>query len=322
MITCSKCKNAAVILIRYNGLHLCKEHFVRYIENRVKKEIRKQINIRKNERIAVALSGGKDSSVTLYLLHKIFSERRFFSLSAITIDEGIDGYREKTIVSAKKLCKSLQVEHHIIQFKDNFKYSLDQLMKIYLENTDFAPCTFCGVFRRYCINKKAYELKITHLATGLNLDDTVQSILMNIFRGDIDKLARMGPHSYVQNGLVPRIQPLRIISENEILLYAILVGIPFDHSECPYSSYAARNKIRELVNSLEDNTPGTKYAILNGSDKIVESFSHRSHPYKISKCMRCNEPTGQKICKACTLLEKIKLDSKKGVLYNVNLYYE
>ncbi|KAA0007414.1 MAG: tRNA lysidine(34) synthetase TilS, partial [Thermoplasmata archaeon] len=94
MTNCSKCGDEAVIFVRYNGTHLCRRHFIEYVERRVKRDIRKQKGKKRFKKIAVALSGGKDSSTALYIIHKIFS--RTSEIHAITIDEGIRGYRDKT----------------------------------------------------------------------------------------------------------------------------------------------------------------------------------------------------------------------------------
>jgi len=72
--TCSRCKKPAITFIRYNGTHLCKNHFIEYFEKRVKKDIKKQGKTIKGIKIGVALSGGKDSTVVLHLIHDIFSK--------------------------------------------------------------------------------------------------------------------------------------------------------------------------------------------------------------------------------------------------------
>src|SRR2546422_11315927 len=102
------------------------------------------------------------------------------------------------------------------------------------------PCSYCGPFRREALNRAAREVDADYVATGLNLDDTAQSILMNVARGDVEKLARMGPHETRQPGLVPRIQPLRMIPENAVYRYALLSGIQFHDATGSYSDRAQR----------------------------------------------------------------------------------
>jgi len=113
-IHCLKCKKPAVTFIRYNGTHLCKDHFIEYFEKRVKKELKKQGKTEEGSKIGIAVSGGKDSIVTLHLMHEIFSKRPNITLYAITVDEGIKGYRDESIKVTINNCKKLGIEHPII----------------------------------------------------------------------------------------------------------------------------------------------------------------------------------------------------------------
>ena len=299
---CLKCKKPAVTFIRYNGTHLCKPHFIEYFEKRVKKELKKQGKTEEGSKIGIAVSGGKDSIVTLHLMHDIFSKRRNISLYAITVDEGIKGYRDESIKTTINNCKKLGIEHHIISFKDAIGTTMDQIASL---NDELGECTYCGVFRRFCLNTKTKELGISKLITGHNLDDMSQSILMNFINGDMKKLARLGPHKTIQHGLVPRIMPLRVIPEKEIMLYAILKNIEFHNAECPYSLRASRRYYRDIIDNLESVNPGTRHSIINSYDNIKELLFERYPPVKLNKCLLCGEPTSQKQCKTCILKEKI-----------------
>jgi uncharacterized protein (TIGR00269 family) len=125
---------------------------------------------------------------------------------------------------------------------------------------------------------------------------------MNFTRGDIAKLARLGPHNRIQKGLVPRVQPLRFIPEKESYLYAILNNIDFHEGECPYSERALRRKYRDIINNLERDTPGTRHAILQGYDSIASALHESFPPAKLLACKECREPTLNKICKSCIML--------------------
>jgi uncharacterized protein (TIGR00269 family) len=296
-----KCGKRAVTFISYNGTYLCEDHFIQYFERRVKKEIRKQglpLGI-----TAVALSGGKDSLVTTHLLHDILKKDRERELKAITIDEGIKGYRPLTIDIAKRNCDELGIEHHIISFKEIIGYTLDEISNI---RNELAECTYCGVFRRYCINKTTREMKAKKIAFGHNLDDYSQSILMNFVNHDLKKLARLAPHKKIQRGLIPRIVPLRMIPEKEVMLYAILKGMDVYEGKCPYSIRAFRLVFREIVQKMEEEKPGIRYSILKSYDELRDYFGEKYSPAKLNKCAICGEPTSQSICMKCSLLEKLK----------------
>jgi len=137
------------------------------------------------------------------------------------------------------------------------------------------------------------------------LDDTAQSILMNVARGDIEKLARLGPHEMRQPGLVPRIQPLRMIPEKEVYLYALLRGIDFHDATCPYAEHAQRGRFREILYRLEEQSPGTRHAIVSGYDQIRSLLQTKYPPAALNPCARCGEPTVHAVCKACELRERI-----------------
>ncbi len=299
--SCIKCHREAVTYVRYNGAHLCDEHFLQYVERRAKKEIRQQIDLDGVTKLAVALSGGKDSSVALCILVESLRQRPGLQIVAITVDEGIFGYRPKTLVKAAELTAWLGVEHHIISFKDMIGKEMDEIAKAM---SDKGACTYCGVLRRRCMNSLARELGAEVLATGLNLDDTAQSILMNFTRGDIERLARLGPHIKVQPGLIPRIQPLRLIPENETYLYALLRELPFSDDECPYADSALRNEYREIVNRLEDKHPGTKHSIVASYDSIRPMLLKTYPPAELGRC-DCGEPTSNQKCMTCSLMEEI-----------------
>ena len=300
--TCSKCKKPAVTFIRYNGTHLCNEHFIDYFERRVKKDIKKQGKTQGNSKIGVAVSGGKDSVVALYVIYDIFSKRSNIEICGITVDEGIKGYRDKSLVFAKNNCKKLGIKHYVVSFKDEIGITMDEIAK---KQEELGECSYCGVFRRVCLNNKSKELGLDKLVTGHNLDDMAQSILMNFVNGDLKKLARLGPHKKVQPGLVPRMLPLRTIPEKENALYAILKKIEYHDAECPYSIRALRGEFRDIIDNLEYKKPGTRHSILNSYDNIKDILLEKYPPVDLNKCKNCGEPTSQTLCKACILRKKI-----------------
>ena len=203
---------------------------------------------------------------------------------------------------AKKNCEILNIPYYTINFKDVIGYTVDEISK----KTGFT-CTYCGVFRRYCLNIQAKKINISKIALGHNLDDTAQSILMNIAKSDVKKLARMAPHVNVQPGLIPRIAPLRTIPENEIYLYGKLNDIEFYDSMCPYAENAQRNIFREVIYMLENRIPGARHAILKTYEKIIKQIRDTYPPANLVSCDMCTEPTTKKICKTCELKEKLKM---------------
>lgn len=275
-----------------------------YFESRVFKEFRKQVDLNDIDRIAVAVSGGKDSLVALRMVHKIVRERRDCDVYGITIDEGIEDYRPSSLEIAEKEYSKLGIDYDLVSFEDEFGEPLDVMMD---REEDENPCSVCGVLRRWIMNKLAKEADADVLATGLNLDDTAQSLLMNFCRGDMEKMARLGPHEEVKEGLVPRIVPLRKCPENESYLYALLTNMPTHEKECPYAVTALRGLYRDVIGDLEDNTPGTKFAILSSYEKIKDELADKYGGGSLTDCEECGEPTMTGRCKACEMLDKIDI---------------
>ena len=222
---------------------------------------------------------------------------------AITIDQGIE-CKKKSLNNSKQLCKKLGIEQHIFSFKKEFGITVDQLAK----KMKSGFCGSCGVLRRYLLNKKARELKATKIATGHNLDDESQTILMNLLRGDLLRFARFGPipHLVKHPKFVPRIKPLIMIQEEESILYAKIKKIPYKKDKCPYSfDDSLRGETRDFLNRLEKNSPGIKYSLLKSAYRIVPFIKIKFKTGKIGNCKKCGEPTSQDVCKVCKILEKI-----------------
>ncbi len=302
---CSFCKKDAVFEARYAGNFFCRAHFISMYWKRIKRHIGKNELVVSGDKVAIALSGGKDSTVLLHVFHELFGKRPDIKLVAITIDEGIRGYRPRSLPVARKNCKKLGVPHYVVSFQKEFSTTLD---KIVSRKTDKSPCTFCGVLRRYLLNQTAKKLGCTKLATGHNLDDEAQVILMNLFRGDEQKIARLGAKVGIKSfkGFVQRIKPMRVVPEKETALFAMLAGIEADYHVCPYAHLAYREDVRSLLDSIEQKYPGTKFTLLSSMDKIISELKKSSSSRSPSVCKGCGELTSGELCQACAYLGGIK----------------
>ena len=280
---------------------LNKNDFNEKIFSRINNLIKDYNLIKKNELIAVALSGGKDSVLTLHAL-KNYQNYLDFDLVAISVDEGIDGYRQHGIDSAIKNAKDLGVELVQKSFKEEEGFALDDIYQ------DFkSACIPCGVFRRNILNKTTYELGANKLATGHNLDDEIQSFLMSFARGDTIKFSKFGPQlDAIHPKLVPRIKPLWNTPEKEVGIWAVINEIDIHLEECPYSHLSLRAKIKEFLNVNEDAYPGIKKNIMSSFKQILTFENDFST--NLNECKICGEPTSSNICKACEIK---KLVSKK-----------
>ncbi|NHW23631.1 MAG: TIGR00269 family protein [Archaeoglobales archaeon] len=310
---CSYCSREAIYFQRYSGKHLCRRHFLSFFEKKVRAVIKKYKMIESGDRVAIALSGGKDSVTLTKLLSELYDGRRDIEFLAITVDEGIEGYREKTLKVAKEVTKSVGIEHYVARFEDNFSVKLDEMVRV----GEKLPCSYCGVFRKYLLNKAAKELSASKLATAHNLDDESQTILMNFINADIDRLARLIPQRD-QEGLIRRIKPFMEVYEKEVVTYGLLKKYPLIFDECPYSYFPVRAFVRDFIYELERKYPGRKISILRSFEKLSECLRITNPQIELNRCNICGEPTSQKLCQACKLVGELK--DKIEIEYNQKIF--
>ncbi|MFA5175830.1 MAG: TIGR00269 family protein [Candidatus Nanoarchaeia archaeon] len=279
-MTCKICKSNPVITLTNTPIKLCKTCFIHYFEKKVFKNVRKYDLLDDCKTIGVAVSGGKNSLIVLYLLNKLVKQRisKNVKLIAIHIDEGIKNYSEIASKTLKQFCKENQIEFKEYSIKDK-KASPEILV-------------------RYLLNKKARELKVERLATGHNLDAEAETIIMNQSRKDIERSARLGPITGFQTEkkFIPRIKPLYFILEQETSVYAKIKG--FKELKNPYLADSYRENIKKFLNEVESKYPGTKYNIINSFLEILPLLKNKFKT-KIVSCESCGEPCSSKICSAC-----------------------
>lgn len=279
---------------------------MRYFEEKVFKTIKRYKLVDYGQRVAVAVSGGKDSITALYLMHK-FAQEYGQEIIAISVDEGTN-YRKEAIKKVKKFCSKYRIEHKVYSFKDEFGYTLPELATIFGKNL----CRMCGVIRRYILNKKARELGAEVLVTGHNANDEAQAIMMNLLRGNFWDSARLGPKTgaKVHEKFIPRVKPLYFMLEKEDMIYALLKEFPIQFFPCPFARYAFRGKVKAFLNELEYTNPGTHHKILSGFLEILPLL-RKHYEGKIGTCVKCGEPSSAEVCKFCELKEKVDEKSKK-----------
>lgn len=303
---CSKCDAQAVYLRRYTNEYLCETCLKETTIHRVRRTINKHQMFKRDDRIVVAISGGKDSAFLLDVLYNIEKNYPNVTLIPLTIDEGIRGYRDKALEAAQEQASSLGLELEIHSFKDTLGYSLDEIVSLRDENGALGACSYCGVFRRKALNQAAINLEADVVATGHILDDEAQTIMMNMMRGDSRRIVRSNrPRNKPIEGLVPRVKPIIEMTERDVVAYAYHHKLPYHDVPCPYAEEAYRSDIRLFLNEMEHKRPGTLLAILRSGEEIVRAFEQTPTDAEIRQCEVCGTITPKKICKACSLLAEL-----------------
>ena len=298
---CDRCENQAVYTRKYSGEKLCSQCFSNSIVRKTAKTISKYNMVQNNELVAVAVSGGKDSLALLKIIHEMSSTHNF-RIKAITIDEGIPGYRNEALEIVKKFCQELNVEYKVYSYKELFELTLDDALDL-RENEKTSSCSICGTLRRRAINFAAKDVGADVIATGHNLDDTLQTFVINMLSGDTNKIGWMDPDT--SGNLLRKIKPFCEIYESEIVFYAFTNDIPFQSEPCPHMNEGIRTEIREFLNSLEKQHSGIKNNLYQSVLKLSRIVKDTNYKEKTS-CEKCgNECTGT-ICSVCNMVLKLK----------------
>ena len=316
MVSCSICGKPAIYISKRDGKNYCKEHFLKYFDNIVKDTIERFKLFRDKEHIIVAVSGGKDSLSLLHYLYNLSKEYPSWELTALLIDEGIKGYRDITIKDFKKIVDMLGVNYELVSFNDFYGITLDNIVKkLKKEKSNVYACKYCGVFRRYLLNIVARELGGTVLATAHNLDDIIQTYILNIFLNNIRNIASLAPVTGVANHVkfVKKVKPFYMILEKETTLYSIINKLYPKFVECPYAPTDIRWDIRIFINRLEEIKPGIKFKMLENLLDLINFLRDKYREGEINTCKVCGEPSSSEICRACSFRMKLKLPIKNKV---------
>ncbi len=298
---CDRCENQAVYTRKYSGQKLCSPCFSNSIVKKTAKTISKYNMIQNDELVAVAVSGGKDSLVLLKIIHEMTLTHNF-RIKVITIDEGILGYRDEALEIVKKFCGELNVEHKVYSYKDLFELTLDEALEL-RENEKTSSCSICGTLRRRAMDFAAKDIGADVIATGHNLDDTLQTFIINMLSGDTNKIGWMDPDTSTNS--LRKIKPFCEIYESEIVFYAFTNDIPFQSEPCPHMNEGIRTEIREFLNSLESQHSGIKNNLYQSVLKVSQIVKNSNYKQK-TICEKCgNECTGN-VCSVCNMILKLR----------------
>lgn len=304
MRICDVCRSKEAIYTNHLiGASLCTDCLMNSIRRRAWSVLRSELQ--QDDRIMVAHSGGKDSSLAL-LLTKEFSDRAKelgTRIVSVTVDEGTL-YRRASVELAKRLAERLGVNHITVQMSEVLGFSIEDLRSAIPKDWKRNACTYCGVLRRQIINAVAREIGATVVVTGHNLDDLIQTSLMNLIRGDLNAFAKVMRHERkYEEGLVPRVRPLKYVYEREIASLVVALGIPAHLGKCPMAQ-GMRIGVRREIDRIEDSEPGAKLRALRFLERISSKIEIG---VTVGRCSICGEPTTSDICKACQFREEASL---------------
>jgi uncharacterized protein (TIGR00269 family) len=286
--------------------HLNDNHFIVEVEKKVKKTIKDYKLLKPKDKLVVALSGGKDSFVLLHILKKLG-----YVVEALTLDMGVEDGKK-----IQDFCKKLGVKLHFFSFEKIYGCSISKLYnQLVKKGVRLGKCTVCGVLRRKFLNMLACKIGATKVATGHNLDDEAQTILMNLLKNKLDVFVRLGPKSGIKQeaNFVQRIKPLYFIHEKEIERYSRIHNFNVKYTRHPCSFGSTRHALRDFFADYEKIRPCAKQNLVSWFLKTLPGLREKIKLKKqITLCNLCGEPTSNKVCRACQILSYAKGASKSA----------
>ena len=315
---CKKCGSKASVNMRQHKLALCKEHYLEWIPEQTERFIKKYEMFRREERILVAVSGGKDSLSLWDILRRLGYQADGLYIG-LGIDEGI-GYSAESHRLSEKFASENGLRLHVVDVAQEYSQTIPMLAASSHRGQD-KPCAVCGLAKRHIMNRIARDLGYDVLATGHNLDDEAAVLFANTLQWSGNFLLRQSPVLPGTPGLARKVKPLCRFYEREMAAYALLRGIEYIYEECPFAVGSTSIYYKELLNRLETDKPGSKLTFylrfLEARETglfatPVESAPNPSTALRTSlhPCPNCGQPTStDDLCSFCRMIEKAKVIS-------------
>jgi tRNA-5-methyluridine54 2-sulfurtransferase len=297
-VKCRKCGGTAVLELRRHNAAFCATDFQEFFRNQVREAIRKHRMFTRDEPVLVAVSGGKDS---LALWDVLIDEG--YRTTGLYLDLGIFDYS----VESRAKCEAFAASRGVPLMIKRVEEEVGAPVPVIKQVTRRPPCSGCGLSKRYLMNRAALEAGMPVVATGHNLDDEAATLFGSVMHWQMDALPRQSPAlASTHPKLVRRVKPLYRLSERETAAFAFLRRIDYIVEECPFAAGATSIAHKEVLNRMEDASPGAKHNFLFGFlDKARVAFE-RVEAVELKECARCGQVTTGTLCAFCKLADQVK----------------
>jgi tRNA-5-methyluridine54 2-sulfurtransferase len=287
---CVSCRDPAVIEIRRHHSAFCRDCFVRSVRNQVQRAIRHFDMIRREDRVLVAVSGGKDSLALWDVLLELG-----YDAAGLYLGLGIGEYSSRSGDVTRAFARARGAELVEVDLEREYGFDVPTAGRRGSRST----CSVCGLSKRYVFNRAALEGGYDVVATGHNVDDEAATLLGNTLRWKTDYIARQSPALPATAGMVRKVKPLYRLSELETAGYAFLRGIEYVVEECPLVAGNTQLRYKEAMNAIERSSPGTKGQFFLGYlDRGAALFAAEDDAV-LRSCERCEQPTTGRFCAFC-----------------------
>ena len=289
---CKVCREHAIVDIRRHNAGFCATHFVEHFRNQVARAIKDFKMFGPDDRLLIAVSGGKDSLALWDVLIDLD-----YDVTGFYLDLGIGGYSERSKQASIRYAERKGAKLIVRSLAEEHGYTVPELARL----TGRVPCSGCGLNKRYEFNRAALEEGFQVLVTGHNLDDEVATLFGNVLHWEIDMLGRQAPvlderilssEGATRTVLVRKTKPLVRLAERETAAYAVVAGIDYVIEECPMVDGNTQHRYKEALTLIEEQSPGTKQQMYFGFlKKAAARFASEDGPVDLVACISCGAPT-------------------------------
>ncbi len=296
---CKRCKDLAVVALPSHHTGFCRSCFFDFFSRQVERAIHKEKLFTKDDRILVAVSGGKDSLALALELAE-----QGYNVTGLHVDLSIPNSSE----TVRDVVEAFFTKHGLpLQVKTMAEEGL--AIPLVKKRLARPICSACGKIKRYFFNKAALDGDFSVLATGHNLDDEIARLFSNVLRWDTSYLSDQGPNLPACNGFARKVKPLFRLSEFETANYAFLKGIDYHTAPCPYSAGASFTFHKTLWEELEYEMPGRKLEFYLGfleRGRAVFARQEEESGSAVAPCELCAYPTSGGVCGVCRIRGLVK----------------
>jgi len=311
---CRKCGATAAINMRQHKLALCEEHFLEWMPEQTQRFVEKYRMFAPEDKILVAVSGGKDSLSLWDILHRLgyHADGLYIGLGIdgrrSSSEEGI-GYSDESRRLSEKFAAERGLTLHVVEVEATYGATIPELAVISHRGRD-KPCSVCGLNKRYIMNRAAHDGGYNVLATGHNLDDEAAVLMQNTLNWAGGYLVRQAPVLEANRpGLARKVKPLCRFYEREMAAYAIVRSIEYIYDECPHAVGSTTLYYKEILNQLEEKRPGAKLQFYLSFLQAKEQglFALQADDAELHACEKCGQPTSAPgECSFCRLWDKVR----------------
>lgn len=295
---CTVCRGPAVIDLRRHNSNFCAEHFTKFCRDQVERAISEFDMMQPEDRVLVAVSGGKDSLAVWDLLVNLG-----YRADGFYVGLGIGDYSDVSYDYARRFAADRSLTLHAVDVPETYGYDIPSGSRAARR----VPCSACGLTKRHLFDKAAIDGGYDVVVTGHNLDDEAAVLFGNVLQWNTEYLARQLPVLAAANGFPRKVKPLVRLAERETAAYCVLSGIDYLVDECPMAEGNRHLRYKEALNDIERVSPGSKAAFYFGFLKRgMDAFRSLLNPTgdAIGACARCGAPTDAEVCAFCRLVER------------------